>query len=232
MNGCDKMNYVGIDLAWTYKNETGLCIINDQKEIVYLEADTFTDEQIFEVVNGFGASIISVDSPLVVQNENGGRACDNLLMKTLINGHYLKLYATSRCYMLKKFGTIRGEQIYKTFIKKSGYRLGKNMVETYPTGIFLCLFPDLFDHRYKISSKLLLEELILNAQKVLKAIEGLGFTKININLEEVTTKKAYKSYEDKIDAMLCAINSFYFEKGQVTIYQCDGNGITVLPNPI
>jgi len=224
------MKFIGIDLAWTYKNETGICVINEKQEIELLEAKTFTDDDIINIIKNYSDVYVSIDSPLVVKNETGGRAVDSMLMKQVIQGRYLKLYATSRSYMLKAFGQIRGEDIYKILSKESKLILGKNVVETFPTGIFLSLFPEIFDKRYKLSSKGSLEDLKSNAKVLIKKILELGFTGISIDLENVTTKKAYKTYEDKIDGLLCSINSYYFYHQQSSIFKCDDNGITALPD--
>lgn len=224
------MNFVGIDLAWSYKNETGICVVDQDKHVVYLDAKNYKDEEIVSLVKNYSDVIISIDSPLVVKNETGGRAVDSMLMKQVIQGRYLKLYATSRSYMLKTFGQIRGEHIYKLLVNECNVELGKDIVETFPTGVFLSLFPEIFDRRYKISSKNSLEDLIENAKLLLMKIEELGFKGVSMDLEAITTKKAYKTYEDKIDGLLCSINSYYFYHGQSSIYKCDDNGVTALPN--
>ena len=53
---------------------------------------------------------------------------------------------------------------------------------------------------------------------------------ISIDLEGVDTKKAYKSFEDQLDGLLCSINSYYFYHNQSSIFKCDDNGITALPD--
>ncbi len=40
------MRFIGIDLAWTYKNETGICVMNEAGEIEYLDSAIFSDEEI------------------------------------------------------------------------------------------------------------------------------------------------------------------------------------------
>lgn len=224
------MKFIGIDLAWTYKNETGICVINEDKQVEILEAKNFSDQDLINIVNEYSDVIVSIDSPLVVKNETGGRAVDSMLMKEVIRGRYLKLYATSRSYMLKAFGQIRGEDIYNALSKESRLVLGENIIETFPTGIFLSLFPEIFDKRYKISSKLALDELKANAQLLINKVEALGFTGITLDLEGINTKKAFKTYEDKLDGVLCSINSYYFYHKQSAIFKCDDNGITALPD--
>lgn len=226
---CLNMKFIGIDLAWTYKNETGVCIIDNQK-VSYIDAKVFSNDELIKVISDNSPSIVSVDAPLEVKNETGGRACDSVLMKTPINGRYLKLYATSRQYMMRRFGGIRSEDLYFDLREHHGFELGKTIIETYPTGIYLSLFPTLFDHKYKLSSRLSLDELKDNAKSLLDSITALGFSGVDINLDEVVTKKAYKSYEDKIDALLCAVNSYYFSLGKVSIFEKDNNGIISLPS--
>lgn len=41
-------HYIGIDLAWTYANESGICANNG--EIVYCESKVFSDEMIAAIV--------------------------------------------------------------------------------------------------------------------------------------------------------------------------------------
>lgn len=223
------MNYIGVDLAWTVKNKTGFCIINENKHVTLLDAKVYSNDELVELITTNLPSITSVDAPLVIKNETGGRKCDSALMKTRINGSYLKLYATSRKYMLSTFSTIRGEDIYRSLHDNHNFTLGNDIIETFPTGIYLSLFPNLFSHKYKISSRLSLEELLTNADLLISAIKKLGFTGININLSKVATKSKYKDYEDQLDGLLCAVNSYYLHRKESLIFRVDDNGIISLP---
>lgn len=225
------MNFIGIDLAWSTKNPSGFCIMNASKEVTFLAASNYSNEALIQLIVSSQPAMVSVDAPLVVTNETGGRTCDSLLMKTPIHGKHLKVYATSTKYMLSTFGTIRGQDIYKELEEVHGFSLGNQIVETFPTGIFLSLFPDLYDMKYKISSRLPLSELLYNANQVLKAIEKLGFTFPDFDLQSLTTKASYKPYEDKIDALLCSLNSWYTYHNQAIIFSTDENGYTTLPKP-
>ncbi|MCH4888134.1 DUF429 domain-containing protein [Acidaminobacter sp. JC074] len=216
------MYYIGIDLAWTEKNETGICILEDNK-CIYLESKVFTDDEIVGLILDYQPSVVSIDAPLVVKNEKGGRSVDSLLMKTPIHGRYLKLYATSRSYMLRVFQTIRGEKILE---KVSSLKLGKDIVETYPTGIYLSLFPDLFENKYKLSSKKSLEEIKSNANKLLQAL-GQSFD-FELKLDGIQTKKDYKHTEDMIDGLLCAVNSYYLAHHKGSVFK-DDSGCISLP---
>jgi len=222
------MYYIGIDLAWTYKNETGFCVIDDNLNCIFNEARIYSDEKLVELIMTYQPSIVSVDAPLEVKNEQGSRVCDSLVMKHKIYDRYLKLFATSRSYMLRTFKAIRGESIYR-LLKEEGYNLGMNLTETYPTGIFLSLMPELFDNKYKLSSKLSLQLILEHANAVLNALKKMGIKNILIDLDNITTKKAYKHVEDQIDGLLCAVNSYYFHQKKVKIFEADDNGYISLP---
>lgn len=215
------MYYIGIDLAWTYKNETGVSVFKDQT-CIFCDAKVYSDERLVEIIMRYQPCIVSIDAPLVVKNETKGRTVDSLVMKTAINSRYLKLYATSRSYMLRVFNAIRGENL----LAMTGMTLGTDILETYPTGIFLSLFPEQYESRYKISSRLPLDELVSNSQSLIHQMHKLGFV---FELHYLgTTKKAYKLFEDKLDSILCAINSYYYHHGKSLVFE-DESGMITLP---
>jgi predicted RNase H-like nuclease len=49
------MNFIGIDLAWTYKNETGISVINDSGKIIFSESQRYNDEMLADLVKQFSA---------------------------------------------------------------------------------------------------------------------------------------------------------------------------------
>ncbi|OLN32611.1 DUF429 domain-containing protein [Desulfosporosinus metallidurans] len=84
------MHYIGIDLAWTYTKESGICIIDDFGKIVYCESQVFTDEMIASIVEEYAqdGAIVAIDAPLIVNNETGSRYCDGALMREKIHIGY------------------------------------------------------------------------------------------------------------------------------------------------
>mgnify|MGYP003518627779 CR=1 FL=1 len=42
--------FIGIDLAWTYNNETGICFINQNGEITLLKSEVFDDSEIINII--------------------------------------------------------------------------------------------------------------------------------------------------------------------------------------
>ena len=47
------MNFIGVDLAWTYKNETGICVINDSGKIIFSKTQRYDDEMLASQVKHF-----------------------------------------------------------------------------------------------------------------------------------------------------------------------------------
>ena len=95
-----------------------------------------------------------------MKNEKGGRLCDSELMKYRFHGRTVKVFATSRDYMKRHYGGIRGEKLLKELENSCRLKLGESVVETFPSGVVISLFPHLYDRKYKISSRLNLDKLI------------------------------------------------------------------------
>jgi len=219
------MYYIGIDLAWKSTKSSGVLVMDDHRKIVFKAVKAYTNQELVELIARYSPNICSVDGPLVVRNEKGARACDRLLMKTALKGTYLKLYATSKTYMLKTFGEIRGQDISRICHHN---KLESKLIETYPTGIFLILGDD-YKKKYKLSSRLGLEELKAHASDLLNQLKSLGFEGFKLPLEEINKKVTYKPWEDLIDAYLCSINSYFYGQGGCQSFSCDDNGAIYLP---
>ncbi len=247
------MIFVGIDLAWTYKNETGLCIMDDHGQILYLDAQVYSDAQIAEIILQYQEHdlCIAVDAPLVIGNERGAREADRLLTRSRINGHHLKLFMANRTFFLKAYGSVRGEalawcikdtalRIYGKeidfgFVAKDGHSV---MVETFPTGICCGLFPDIYPIRYKVKAKVPYSETNTALHTILNRIcrledqgEVRGVEQHFSFLPDTIAKKAHKHIEDKLDAFLSAYGLYAIYKGTAKP-QCFGsiqNGFITIP---
>lgn len=229
------MKFIGVDLAWTYKNETGLCVLDETGRIDYLDAKVYSDEDMVEIINRYSEEdlCIAVDAPLVLENETGARETDRLLQKARINGHRVNLFMANRSFFLKHFKVIRGEVLSKkikdSFVQSTeqatefGFlaEKGKNiLVETFPTGICCGLFPEIYPVKYKVKGKVPYAHTnaelhkILNRICMVEKVEG----KVDGLLEHFDfegkeiTKKAHKHIEDKMDAFLSAYGLFSIYK--------------------
>ncbi|MBN2655913.1 MAG: DUF429 domain-containing protein [Spirochaetales bacterium] len=228
------MLYAGIDLAWKAGNPSGIAVINDERAIIHCSVPPWQDSEISRFIASLEDDVIlSVDSPLQVFNERGGRACDSELMRYPFNGRYLKVFATSIDYMNRHYGGVRGAELLQALNGTNGLILGKSIVETFPTAIIQSLFPLISHRKYKISSSLSLLELKRNFIVLKEALEALGFSGAIPDPEGIRTKKEYKDAEDRMDAILCAVNSYYFHELKSYVQFGNGeNGLTVIALPI
>lgn len=221
------MKYVGIDLAWTYKNETGICILDDEGRVVHLDACVYTNEDIVDIIKMHHDEnvIIAVDAPLVVNNEGGSRGAEGEMMREKINGHRLRAFNANRNYFLKVFGEIRGETLMHMIrdavpgIRIGFSREGSSIVETFPTGIIAGLFPEIAPVKYKRKPKASLEETGLEMVRLLTRFNQLEtregvISELELSIDEdIMTGKSLKHLEDKVDAFLCAFGMYVIHKG-------------------
>lgn len=242
------MRFIGIDLAWTYKNETGVCVINELGEIEYLNSAIFSDEDLLAIIKSCNHEpmCIAIDAPLVVKNEGGSRQAERDFMKEKIHGHNISLFVASRGYLKRTFGQIRGETLMNKIIneissvKISEYAVENQttIVETFPSGICLGLFPEIYPVKYKIKRKVDYSETEYQMNRLLERfrfienkenrIKGL-IDKLEIDKMELT-KSTHKHIEDKVDAFLSAYGLFSIHKGYAmsrTFGDIDNGFITI-----
>lgn len=221
------MKFIGIDLAWTYKNETGLCVLDESGRVEYLHSQVYSNKEILDVIKQHhsGPVTIAIDAPLVVPNDSGSRGAEGALMRAKINGHRISAFNSNRNYFTKVFGEIRGETLMHMIQKEIpdiqlGFdKLSSNIVETFPTGIINGLFPEIAPVKYKHKPKATFDETMSEMRRLFikfdkleheeNIISGL-ISKID---DEVTARKAHKNLEDKIDAFLCAFGMYSIYEG-------------------
>lgn len=233
------MRFIGIDLAWTTKNETGICVLDDGGNILHLSAEVYSNDEIIEIIQEFyqHPTFVAIDAPIVVPNETGSRPAESALARDLIHNHRIRAFHCSRSYLTKHYGSIRAEVIAlkltddKNF--KIGYFQGEDcVVETLPTGIIAGLFPEHAPFKYKIkkgvSTQFAGEELI----RLASLFEENGLLdELAINPQLKYSKNLHKHLEDQIDAFLCAFMGYRLQyKGtKVLIYGDYSNGFILLP---
>jgi len=243
------MNYIGIDLAWTYSKESGICIIDDFGKIVYCESKVFTDEMIASIVEEYAldGAVVAIDAPLIVNNEKGSRYCDGALMREKIHGKNLSLYTCSRSFMLKHYGIVRGEEVIRAirnrmpdFSLTGDPRNKKHVImETFPTGITLGLFPVAFPIKYKIKNKLEFGVTKSELGRMVDLLKRLSdfhppvhnardFFNDSLGIQAMS-KKEFKNLEDKLDAFLCAYAANWLAKNEGKVFGDDQEGFIALP---
>lgn len=225
------MKFIGIDLAWTYKNETGLCVLDASGRVEYLDSQVYSNEEILGVIKQHysGPVTIAIDAPLVVPNDGGSRGAEGEMMRAKINGHRVSAFNSNRNYFTKVFGEIRGETLMHMIQKEiPDIQLGfdksaSNIVETFPTGIINGLFPEIVPVKYKRKPKMTFDETMSEMRRLFIKFDQLEHKENIISGlilkidDEVTARKAYKHLEDKIDAFLCALGMYSIYNGHALL---------------
>lgn len=224
------MIFIGIDLAWTYKKESGICIMDEGGCVLLSDAKVYSDEELVNIVLNYidEEVCVGIDASIIVKNEQGSRPAEGLMMRDRIHGHCLQAFNSNRSYFNKAFGGIRGERIFDG-IKKSDVNskvtdvFGSECIrvmEVFPTGVCLGLFPDLYPLKYKIKgkrafvdSKSDMGRLIARITMLDDVVKNDVFNQFVSQDIESMTQKVYKHFEDQVDAFLCAYGMYEVWKG-------------------
>lgn len=243
------MKFIGIDLAWTYKNESGICVMDENGEVLILESAVFSDEDIVKIIKNYSDEMlhIAIDAPLVVNNETGSRQAERDLQRGRIHGHRLFAFNSNRTFMTKAYKGIRGEvlsQLIKEHLPNISIGMndkGSNIIETFPTGIVSGLFPDIYPVKYKRKKGMTFEETV-GQMKLLTERIGLleqrgiisGFKEKLMVDEAAINREHHKHLEDKLDAVLCTLGHYliYKEMAAARKFGTDKDGFILLPEAL
>jgi predicted RNase H-like nuclease len=74
------MHFVGVDLAWSARNQTGIAVLNNDGHLIRICA-AITDDAIIEAVQPYVREecLVAIDAPLIVPNPDGFRLAETLL---------------------------------------------------------------------------------------------------------------------------------------------------------
>ena len=229
------MIYVGIDLAWTNKRPSGLCILNDSGQILFWETALLEDSDIVAIIQKYddGPLQIAIDAPLVVPNENGSRPCDRLFRKHRVHGYALGIFVSNRAFLNKTYGMIRGELLTQILLDifpqcsltANPANKASCIIETFPTALVYGLFPELTPIDHKVKHKKPYAHYQRDMRRLLLAIESILRETMNrpTILDQVENwiaeinKKSHKHIEDAVDGFLCAYSLYLMDKGQAEV---------------
>src|ERR1700753_813004 len=74
------MRFVGLDLAWGEKNNTGIAVVDSDGRLLHVGAG-HDDESIEAAVEPYVSDdcLVAIDAPLIVRNPAGARPCETAL---------------------------------------------------------------------------------------------------------------------------------------------------------
>ena len=224
------MYAVGIDLAWSPRNGTGLAVAEKEgSRWLVREAisDLGTNREILDVILEHAddkPAIIAIDAPLVVPYETRGRDGDRLIT-TLFGPYDAGVYPATRFYL----GRYGGKRIWDLVedLERAGFRHDCRVAPRKPTRMFFETYPHaatvaLFGLRKTLKYKARQGRTYATRWRAFRELqhrlEGLSrfrpaMSGIDKFLEsDLTTLRGrrLKEYEDRLDAIVCAYIAAYY----------------------
>ena len=248
-----KPSFIGIDLAWSDRNPSGVAAIRDGR----LVASSGGLRKMSEILDFVGehlsrrnGSIVAVDAPLRVPNETGTRPCDRALSADW-RPYQAGAYPANR-KLLARDGVVRGEALTAALSERFKFyesdviprRTQARLVcEVYPHPALVSLFGLDRTLKYKRGRGRPLEERWSEfdryrklLRRLRKADPRLRRTRRLLKSTEVYGLRgaALQAYEDALDAVTCAyIASYFWRHGPraVTRYGALEEGHILVPQP-
>ncbi|MDG4665514.1 bifunctional ribonuclease/(p)ppGpp synthase [Mycobacterium sp. 236(2023)] len=236
------MHFVGLDLAWGEKNQTGVAVVDSDGRLLHVGAAT-DDDSIAAAVEPFTKDecLVAIDAPLIVKNETGHRPAE-----TRFNRDFQRFEAGARPAFRERpeFKHPRAARIAE--------RLGLDMdpasssprraIEVYPHPATVVLFEldrtlkykrGPFEERQRELLRLMtFIEGLDDATPRLRANRSVGWVELRKRVEAATKPSHLDRDEDPVDAVICAyIGLYWYHRPEdVTIYGDFATGYIVTPS--
>jgi predicted RNase H-like nuclease len=232
------VKFVGIDLAWSAKNPSGVGVIESDGVLSQACSNLRSDQEIFKyagLVDSGGAAVIAVDAPLIVTNTEGPRPVERRLTK--IFGPFdagphsasLKNPAFRDTGRIQQFvGTLQrlGFEQRPKIRKQQPQRV---FVEVFPAPAQVILFPCMlhighthcrpprYKHkgtRSRIETQCEWEIYRARILSLRAKDPSLRFApgvkkELRIDIEDCMGSR-YKGFDDLLDGIFCAYLAYYF----------------------
>jgi predicted RNase H-like nuclease len=209
------VRFVGIDLAWSTKNRTGLAVVDVDGRLLD-SATVRTDEEIERWVRGQGEVLVAaVDAPLIVPNETGQRVGENEVQRAF-GAYGAGPYPANRSRPW--FRPPRGETLARTMSwsmdpSRHGTPGEPVCIEVYPHPAMVALFelPTVLPYKSgrgrtpearRDTFTTLAEH--MESIEPLRLAENERWQHLRAAVEGASRHMHLEAVEDEIDAVLCA----------------------------
>ncbi|KUI11608.1 GTP pyrophosphokinase [Mycobacterium sp. GA-1285] len=237
------MYFVGLDLAWGVRNQSGVAVLDDDGRLVQVGA-AVSDDEIATALAPYveGPCVVGIDAPLIVNNPSGYR-----LGETLYNRDFAAFEATAQPANSRNplFDPPRAEVLCERLgLNPDPHsRADRRAIEVYPHAATISLFELGRTLKYKRRTKDVAkrrDELL----RMVDLIEGLAdavprlgvrgspaWLELRKRIEASDRPFQLNACEDPVDAVLCAYVALYFQRRRedVTIYGDGEVGYIVTP---
>ncbi len=237
------MHFVGLDLAWGEKKQTGVGVIDSGGRLLHVGIAQ-DDASIIETVAPFTGDdcLVAIDAPLIVTNPTGYRPAE-----TAFNRDFKKFDAGA--YPANTTNPLFNPPRAAVLATDLGLDMdprspsSRRAIEVYPHPATVVLFnlkktlkykKGPFDERQRELLKLMtLIEGLDNETPRLRANRSVAWVELRRRVEAATKSSQIDRDEDAVDAVLCAYIALYWyhRPDDVTIYGDVDTGYIVTPSP-
>lgn len=135
------MKFVGIDLAWSDKNASGVAVIEADGTVSRAASHLQSNDEICEYagLTEHDEAIIAIDAPLIVRNEEGQRPVERQLAEIFGQFDAGPHSASLRNPMFHESGRIRQ---FVHLLEHFGFEHGPKIRKQQPQRVFLEVFPN------------------------------------------------------------------------------------------
>lgn len=241
--------FVGIDLAWSGRKPTGICVLEDDGGRLRsrcVGTVCWHPEQVFAWMQTLGPDVLAaVDAPLIIGDHRGAEA----VMARAFPGTGLRAYS-ARWDFLARHGITAGPEL-GALLAASGWNLdpgdlarpARQAVEVFPHAVIVGLFENPAMLRYKkgrmaarlaamASFQALLER---HASTCLDPSAGCAVAQCVRREAALLRGTALKSHEDELDAIACALAAHHFATSGpqgIRVFGDAADGYIAVPVPV
>jgi predicted RNase H-like nuclease len=243
MNGA---RLLGLDLAWSKKNPSGVAAIDAAGTLLDVRADLRSDDEILAWVRAWRGErgVIGIDMPTIVRNATGSRDCEKQLATAFARHHAAPHPANLARPLFRAGGRARhvidalaaDDVVEDTEIAPNDARTIAIEVFPHPAHIRLFGLPTVFKYKKKSRDW---DDVLPEWERYRAALASLHAADPPLHLDERipvrVTKLRYKQWDDTLDAITCAyIASFVHRWGSngphVRVFGDLGEGYIVVPD--
>jgi predicted RNase H-like nuclease len=236
------MHFVGLDLAWGEKNQTGVAATDSDGRLLQVGVAE-DDASIIDAIAPFTGDecIVAFDAPLIVNNQTGHRPAE-----TAFNRDFARFEAGARPAFAEKpeLKNPRAARLAAALDldmdPSSG--AGRKAIEVYPHPATVVLFEldktlkykrgAFADRQRELLKLMTLIEGLDDATPRLRANRSVAWVELRRRVEAATKPAQLDRDEDPVDAVLCAYIAlyWYYRPDDVTIYGDFDTGYIVTPS--
>ena len=239
--GCICGMFVGVDLAWSRGNESGVAVLSDGDPVRVENAGfAVSDEDILDIIPD-ETKLVAVDAPLVVPNDEGQRPAEDEL-RPVYHEYNAGPYPANRNWLEKMCGEVRGEN-FVDVLRDEGFEhnphvdhsVEKGVLEVYPHPAMVALFELDTVIPYKDKQGRSKQDQVDGLRRF-HTLLGEETRLVKSSLPDFTvsaedTKAALKRFEDILDGVLSAYIAWFLwhNSDRVRVFGSQAGGYITSP---